>query len=74
LIAKHERAIAATDGIVTIASRIAQGLAADYHPQELPPPIVLDSFEITMAWRSAPTNDPAIQWLRIQLLTISNQI
>lgn len=67
-------AIAATDGIVTIASRIAQGLAADYHLQVLPPPIVLDSFEIAMAWRLALTSDPAIQWLRIELLTVSNQI
>jgi DNA-binding transcriptional LysR family regulator len=63
-------AIAATDCIVTIASRIAQQLAADSHFQVLPPPIALDSFQIGMAWRSLLTHDPAIQWLRAELSSI----
>jgi len=67
-------AIAATDAIVTLASRIAHGLAADYQLQILPPPITLDSFEISMAWRSPLANDPAIQWLRTELIAIGSKI
>jgi DNA-binding transcriptional LysR family regulator len=67
-------AIAATDRIVTVASRIAQRLAADYHLQILPPPVDLDSFQIAMAWRSPLTNDPAIQWLRTELMSICDRI
>lgn len=63
-------AVVATDCIVTIASRIAQQLFADYDLQVLPPPISLDSFQIAVAWRSPLTNDPAIQWLRAELSSI----
>ncbi len=61
-------AVAATDGIVTVATRIAQRLAGDYHLQLLPPPIALESFQVATACRSVVANDPAIQWLRGELL------
>jgi DNA-binding transcriptional LysR family regulator len=67
-------AVAATDGIVTMATRIAQRLAVDYHLQVLPPPIALASFPVAMAWRSVVTNDPAIQWLRGELMSIGAAI
>jgi DNA-binding transcriptional LysR family regulator len=62
--------VAATDGIVTIATRIAQRFAADYKLQVLVPPIPVDDFQVAMAWRSPLTNDPAIQWLRGELSSI----
>jgi DNA-binding transcriptional LysR family regulator len=67
-------AVAATDGIVTIASRIAHQLAASYDLQILSPPIEINDFQVAMAWRSALTNDPAIQWLQSELITICNGI
>jgi DNA-binding transcriptional LysR family regulator len=60
-------AVAATDGIVTLATRIAGRLAGDYQLQMLRPPIELAGFPVAMAWRSVVTNDPAIQWLRGEL-------
>jgi DNA-binding transcriptional LysR family regulator len=67
-------AVAATDGIVTIATRIAQRFAADYKLQVLRPPIPVDGFQVAMAWRSPLTNDPAIQWLRGELVSICSGI
>jgi DNA-binding transcriptional LysR family regulator len=67
-------AVAATDGIVTIASRIAQQIAASYDLQILSPPIEVGDFQVAMAWRSALTNDSAIQWLRSELITICDGI
>jgi DNA-binding transcriptional LysR family regulator len=67
-------AVAATDGIVTIATRIARRLAIDYDLQVLSPPIELNCFDVAMAWRSVVTNDPAIQWLRQELRGIGNLI
>jgi DNA-binding transcriptional LysR family regulator len=66
-------AVAATDGIVTLASRIAQRLALDYQLQILVPPIDVGSFQVAMAWRSPLTEDPAIQWLRSELMEICRQ-
>jgi DNA-binding transcriptional LysR family regulator len=63
-------AVAATDGIVTLASRIAHQLAAGYQLQILSPPIDPGNFQVAMAWRSPLTNDPAIQWLRGELRSI----
>jgi DNA-binding transcriptional LysR family regulator len=60
-------AVAATDGIVTLATRIAQRLAGDYQLQLLTPPIELEGFQVATACRSVVTNDPAIQWLRGEL-------
>jgi DNA-binding transcriptional LysR family regulator len=66
--------VAATDGIVTIAMRIAQRLAPESQLQILPPPIELAGFEVAMAWRSVVTNDPAIMWLRGELEDIGRTI
>lgn len=63
-------AIAATDCIVTLASRIAHSLAADYHLKLFAPPIEIDGFEIAIAWKPQMANDPAIQWLRGELRSI----
>jgi DNA-binding transcriptional LysR family regulator len=67
-------AVAATDGIVTLASRIAQRLAPDYHLQILAPPIDINDFQVSMAWRSPLTEDPAIKWLRSELMSISDRL
>jgi DNA-binding transcriptional LysR family regulator len=67
-------AVAATDCIVTIASRIAHQLAASYDLQILSPPIDINDFQVSMAWRSALTNDPAIQWLQSELIAICDEI
>jgi DNA-binding transcriptional LysR family regulator len=63
-------AVAATDGIVTLASRIAHQLAASCDLQILSPPLDVNNFQVAMAWRSPLTNDPAIQWLRSELIAI----
>jgi DNA-binding transcriptional LysR family regulator len=67
-------AVSATDGIVTIASRIAHQLAASYDLQILSPPIDINDFQVAMAWRSVLTNDSAIQWLQSELRSICNKI
>jgi DNA-binding transcriptional LysR family regulator len=67
-------AVAATDGIVTLASRIAHQLAASYQLQLLSPPIDPGNFQVAMAWRSPLTSDPAIRWLRGELIALGNGI
>jgi DNA-binding transcriptional LysR family regulator len=67
-------AIAATDNIVTLASRIAHALAINHHLKMFAPPIAIDGFEIVMAWKPRMANDPAIQWLRSELVSISKAI
>jgi DNA-binding transcriptional LysR family regulator len=66
--------IASTDLIVTLASRIANHFATDYALTTFSPPIVLDSFEIAMAWPNRMTHAPAIQWLRSELMEIGQAI
>jgi DNA-binding transcriptional LysR family regulator len=66
--------IASTDLIVTLASRIANHFASDYALKIFSPPIALDSFEIAMAWPNRMTHDPAIQWLRSELMKIGQAI
>lgn len=66
--------IASTDLIVTLATRIAKHLATDYALKTFSPPILLDSFEIVMAWSNRMTNDIAIQWLRSELREIGQEI
>jgi DNA-binding transcriptional LysR family regulator len=66
--------IASTDLIVTLATRIAKHLATDYTLKTFSPPILLDSFEIVMAWSNRMTNDIAIQWLRSELREIGQEI
>ncbi len=63
-------AVAATDGIVTLASRIAERLAPEDRLQILAPPIDVGDFQVSMAWRSLLTTDPAIQWLQGELRSI----
>lgn len=65
--------VAATDGIVTLATRIAQRFAHTEQLQILPP-IELAGFEVVMAWRSVVIHDPAIQWLRGELGNIGSTI
>ncbi len=67
-------AIASTDLIVTLATRIADRFAADYALKAFSPPIDLASFEIAMAWPNRMTNNPAIQWLRSELRNIGQAI
>lgn len=62
--------IAATDMIVTVATRIANRFAADYRLQTFPPPISLEGFDLAMAWPHRMDNDPATQWLRSEIAAI----
>lgn len=66
--------IASTDLIVTLATRIANRFATDYALKTFPPPIVLDSFEIAMAWSNRMDNNLAIQWLRRELMEFGQAI
>jgi DNA-binding transcriptional LysR family regulator len=67
-------AIAATDNIVTLASRIAHSLAAEYRLKMFAPPIEIEPFNIAMAWKPRMTKDPAIQWLQGELRSIAQGI
>lgn len=67
-------AIATTDDIVTLASRIAHSLAAHHQLQLLTPPIDIERFNIVMAWKPRMTNDPAIKWLRSEVIALCNGI
>ena len=67
-------AIAATDCIVTLATRITKRFAADYGLNRLSPPIVLSEFEIAMAWSVRTANEPISQWLRTELRGICEHL
>lgn len=62
--------MAATDMIVTVATRIANRFAVDYHLQTFPPPITLGGFDIAMAWPHRMDNDTAIRWLCDEIAAI----
>lgn len=67
-------AISATDCIVTLATRIANRLAADYDLRPLPPPLAAGSFNIVMAWPARTANEPLVRWLRAELHAIADQL
>ncbi len=67
-------AIAATDDLVTLASRIAHALAANHNLKLFPPPIALDGFTMAMAWKTHMADHPSIQWLRNELIAIGSLI
>jgi DNA-binding transcriptional LysR family regulator len=67
-------AVAATDGIVTLAARIGDRLAGNYGLQVLAVPIALAGFPVAMAWRSIAQSDPAIVWLRGELGAIGGAL
>jgi hypothetical protein len=46
----------------------------DYHLQILAPPIDVGCFQVSMAWRSPLTEDPAIKWLRSELMSIGDRL
>ena len=66
--------VAATDLIVTVATRIANRFAIDYQLQTFSPPIALDGFDIAMAWPHRMDNDLANQWLRSEIAAIGVQL
>jgi DNA-binding transcriptional LysR family regulator len=67
-------AIAATDCLVTLATRIAGRLAADYGLCQLPPPIPLEAFNISMAWPTRTANEPVVKWLRAELKAVTTHL
>jgi DNA-binding transcriptional LysR family regulator len=66
--------IAATDLVVTVASRIANRLAIEYGLNTFPPPIGLPGFNVGMAWHPRLAHDPAMRWLRGELRAIGQFI
>jgi DNA-binding transcriptional LysR family regulator len=67
-------AIAATDCIVTLATRIAARLAADYGLCQLPPPLAAGNFNVSMAWPARNANEPLVRWLRAELTAVAVQL
>jgi DNA-binding transcriptional LysR family regulator len=67
-------AIAATDCLVTLATRIAGRLATDYGLRQLPPPIPLEAFNISMAWSTRKANEPVVRWLRAELKAVTTHL
>jgi len=68
LVAPH--VIAATDLVVTLASRIARAVAGPLGLAILEPPLELPGFTMAMAWHERAHRDPAQRWLRDRLLAI----
>lgn len=67
-------AIASTDLVVTIADRVANRFAKDYGLQTFVPPIPLSGFSVAVACQAQMENDPAVEWLRSELVAIGKQV
>jgi DNA-binding transcriptional LysR family regulator len=62
LVAPH--VVAATDLILTLATRIARAVAAPLDLVMMPPPVDLPGFTMSMWWHERNHHDPAQRWLR----------
>jgi DNA-binding transcriptional LysR family regulator len=69
LVAPH--VVAATDLVVTLASRIAAVLAEPFGLLSLPPPLELPTFTTSLLWHERAHHDAGQRWLRDQLLAVS---
>ncbi len=56
--------VAETDLIVTLAGRVARGLATDGAVRTVKPPLELDGFNVSLAWHARMESDTAVTWLR----------
>jgi DNA-binding transcriptional LysR family regulator len=59
--------VARTDYVMTIARRVAQQMAKIYKLRIFPPPVLLDGFEVVMAWHPRSDADAGVSWLRDQV-------
>jgi len=69
LIAPH--VIAASDLVVTLATRVARIYAEPLGLVLLPPPLELPSFTLSMVWHERAHHDPAQRWLREQFAAVA---
>ncbi len=69
LVAPH--VVAATDLIVTLASRIADVVAGPLDLVALPPPLELPGFTMSLWWHERNHHDPAQRWLRDAIATVA---
>lgn len=63
--------VAQSDCIVTLAERVARTFADILPLRLLTPPVSLPTIRVAMAWHERSAHDPALQWLRETLRTIS---
>jgi DNA-binding transcriptional LysR family regulator len=62
LVAPH--VVRETDVVLTLASRVARVLAPAVGLRQLPPPIELPGFSMSMVWHERQQQEPAHAWLR----------
>lgn len=64
------RAVAATDWILTVASRSVAPLASALGLALLEPPVAPQAIELSMAWHERTSSDPVLAWVREQLVEL----
>ncbi len=69
LVAPH--IVAASDAIVTLASRVARRVAAPLGLVLRPPPLELPGFAMAMVWHERTHRDPAARWVRARVAEIA---
>jgi len=69
LIAPH--VVAASDLVVTLASRVADVFAAPFKLAMLPSPVALAPFTTQLVWHERTHHDAGHRWLRQQLLAVT---
>ena len=62
--------VARTNFVMTIPSRIARKFAKLYALRTFSPPLRVPGFDVAMAWTPRNETDPAIRWLREQILRL----
>jgi DNA-binding transcriptional LysR family regulator len=60
-------AIAETDLVATLPSRVAQRFAPRFKLATAPPPLAIRSYQVSIAWRRVAASDHAVQWLASQI-------
>jgi DNA-binding transcriptional LysR family regulator len=66
-------AIAGSDLVLTVATRIARIVEKPFHLRILPPPLALPAFTISQYWHPRQHHDPANIWLRGLLRQLCQQ-
>jgi DNA-binding transcriptional LysR family regulator len=67
-------AVASSDLVITVASRVATYFAAHLPLKIIEPPLPLDSFQMHLVWHERLQRDPAHAWLREQIVEAASTL
>ncbi|MCB9600150.1 MAG: LysR family transcriptional regulator [Sandaracinus sp.] len=68
------RVVASTDAILTATARLAPELSALARLSELPPPVEVADYALSMVWHERTHAEPGAKWLRAGLRDVASEV